>query len=644
MALTRVVNGLVAPFQQAYRAKSVAVVCQTLGLPLNLVELRHEAAHSEIPNLAALRPVAISCLHWLYERYWLRQQQYFEETERTTSERLLKLAKLGKKMSSDSFGPQTKNFEAIKQQSKAITAELVNNLTYSQVLTCLVPKFAALLLPTNVTPTQLERKVVELPRRLNIMWMEIITKFAKKWECFIPALLVELVESLFRVTAFLPRFNASLPPLNDPMREKIYKFQIAILRCWYEHLVSEFFEMRVSSAKVEEISDTSKKEVDLDGQSGVGVDRVEGADGSESDSATSSSQRKDAETARKEPDHSKGTQKKQKGGKTRFLLSNDLLPFKPILHVCLQHLNKHSIKMIKLTACYMSDGSERDAILPKLSTLFHFRSRALNLTRAQQTLANGGSEERAKELSKRSESVTQESKPQTELSLSDFETMLRAPTPSQGRVTPYIPSSTPKSLNTSIATDQNDNNDGTNTNGSSISRVHSRASSTAPIATPALVAWTLVEGMPPGLCQSPNGSYDYSLPVALDSYRLATFLVPKHANINPFLAPIQPLPASEGNEDEKAPVDEYSVFGGQLSETEEESEQDQVERKEKPERTTDSDEDAPDAKRRCLDPTPEQIAALEAEKKKKEEEATKKAATEKAKVKLMVGIKKVSKK
>ena len=642
MALTRVVNGLVAPFQQTVRAKSVSVVCQTLGLPLNLVELRHEAAHAEIPNLAALRPVAISCLHWLYERYWLRQQQYFEDTERTTTELLAKLAKFQKKISSDSFGPETRNYAAIKKHSKTLVHEMMNNLTYSQVLICLVPKFANLLLPTNVTATQLERKVVELPRRLQVMWMGIITKFVKKWDCFLPALLVEIIECLFRVTALLPRFNPTLPPLSNLLLEGTYKFQIAILKCWYEHLIHEFFDMRVSSERVEEISSNTSNTGE-NGQTGE-----ESGDANEDSETPASSDATAAETHTKRLKPKKEShrpQKKQKGGPPRFLLSNDLLPFKSILHACLQHLNKHSVKLIKLTVCYMSDGAERDAILPKLSTLFHFRSRALNLTRAEQTLAYGGPEERVQQLSKRAESTTAESKPQTELSLNDFESILRASSSPQplaiaSTTSPLALSPTyGRSITpTAAGTEPRGNS---SPNPSTVSPLPVRPGSTT------TSAWTLLEGMPPGLCQSPNGSYDYSLPSALDDFRLAVFLVPKHTKQSSFFSvpALQPIFAdSSAGNDPDASVDEYSVLGGYSSSEDEEVEQGQVERKEKPERTTESDEDAPEAKRRCLEPSPEQLAAIAAAEKKKEEQATAKAVAEKAKVKLMVGIKKTVKK
>lgn len=643
MALTRVVNGLVAPFQQAQRAKSVAMVCQTLGLPPNLVELRHEAAHAEIPSLAALRPVAIACLHWLYERYWLRQQQFFEDTNRLTGELLLKLSKLRKKISSDSFGPQTPHYEAYRKQSKAIVSDLLNMLTYSQVLACLVPKFAALLVPVKIGASQLERKVIELPRRLSLMWMDIITKFVKKWDCFLPALLVALAENLFMVTDLLPRFNPKLPPLNNLVLEKEHKFKISILRCWYERLISEFFEIRVSSEKVDEMSNPSKREGDIGDQMGdmngtTATSELDAEDNSPSSESTSNKKK-----ASSNDSHQKSSQKKQKGTQNRTLLRNDLLPFKPILHVCLQHLNKHSIKLIKLTVCYMSDGSERDAILPKLSTLFHFRSRALNLSRAEQTLANGGPEERVQELSKRAESSSDSTKPKTELSLADFQTMLRASSSPLSRVFPLASSDAISSVD--HAENSTRSPSGSTQDNSSVSsfvapqfknQSHSTRNS----------AWVLIETLPPGICQSPSGSFDYSLPLALDSFRLASFLVPKHFKpVEIFSTPvIKAADVEEGAKmEDESSVDEYSVFGGYQSSDDENEDQEHVERKEKPERTTESDEDAPEAKRRCLEPTAEQLEALAAAEKKKEEEAAKKKVAEKAKVKLMVGIKKTKK-
>ena len=70
-AIIRTINGLADPFQQN-RAMfgSVAQVCSQIGVPLWLVELRHEATHNQLPSLSVLRVGAITLLKYLKSVYW----------------------------------------------------------------------------------------------------------------------------------------------------------------------------------------------------------------------------------------------------------------------------------------------------------------------------------------------------------------------------------------------------------------------------------------------------------------------------------------------------------------------------------------------------------------------------------------------
>ena len=43
---------------------------QEIGLPAGFVELRHEAAHGEMPSLEVLREAARRAVGWLWEDYW----------------------------------------------------------------------------------------------------------------------------------------------------------------------------------------------------------------------------------------------------------------------------------------------------------------------------------------------------------------------------------------------------------------------------------------------------------------------------------------------------------------------------------------------------------------------------------------------
>jgi ribosomal biogenesis protein LAS1 len=71
-AILRGVNGLADALQQnrAYAA-SVASLCEQMGLPTWLVDVRHEAAHNDLPSLPVLRLATKTFLGYLEERYWV---------------------------------------------------------------------------------------------------------------------------------------------------------------------------------------------------------------------------------------------------------------------------------------------------------------------------------------------------------------------------------------------------------------------------------------------------------------------------------------------------------------------------------------------------------------------------------------------
>ena len=70
-AIIRAINGLADPFQQnRAMVGSVAQICSQIGVPLWLVDLRHEATHNQLPSLSVLRSGAITLLNYLQNVYW----------------------------------------------------------------------------------------------------------------------------------------------------------------------------------------------------------------------------------------------------------------------------------------------------------------------------------------------------------------------------------------------------------------------------------------------------------------------------------------------------------------------------------------------------------------------------------------------
>lgn len=72
MALIRMVNGLTDREQTGYCATPIGILARTIGLPMSLVTIRHDATHQTIPGIIALRSAAQQALEWLRVNYWLK--------------------------------------------------------------------------------------------------------------------------------------------------------------------------------------------------------------------------------------------------------------------------------------------------------------------------------------------------------------------------------------------------------------------------------------------------------------------------------------------------------------------------------------------------------------------------------------------
>lgn len=73
MAIIRLVNGLIDPLQTKAKAMSVNGLAMKLGLPRVLVDLRHEATHTNLPTLGMLLKARALAIDWLHQNYWFPQ-------------------------------------------------------------------------------------------------------------------------------------------------------------------------------------------------------------------------------------------------------------------------------------------------------------------------------------------------------------------------------------------------------------------------------------------------------------------------------------------------------------------------------------------------------------------------------------------
>ena len=76
--IIRAVNGIADSIQKnrATYGSSVAHLCAQMGLPTWIVDLRHDAAHNELPTLIPLRMACVTLLGFLMEKYWTVLEEF----------------------------------------------------------------------------------------------------------------------------------------------------------------------------------------------------------------------------------------------------------------------------------------------------------------------------------------------------------------------------------------------------------------------------------------------------------------------------------------------------------------------------------------------------------------------------------------
>lgn len=71
-AIVRSINGFADKLQQQrFVAASVSTLCEQLGMPTWLVDIRHEASHNALPTLSVLRLATTTLLEFLKNEFWI---------------------------------------------------------------------------------------------------------------------------------------------------------------------------------------------------------------------------------------------------------------------------------------------------------------------------------------------------------------------------------------------------------------------------------------------------------------------------------------------------------------------------------------------------------------------------------------------
>eukprot|EP01138_Halocafeteria_seosinensis_P004857 gb/GECG01004966.1/.p1 GENE.gb/GECG01004966.1/~~gb/GECG01004966.1/.p1 ORF type:complete len:661 (+),score=72.01 gb/GECG01004966.1/:1-1983(+) len=121
MAIVRMVNGLIDPLQTKAKAMSVNGIAKKLGIPRVLVDLRHEATHTQLPSIETLLYARSWAIDWLFTNYWIPQYRRLENISQSKilADILSDLATIRLKVLSDADGSKIE--ELVKSISNSIS-------------------------------------------------------------------------------------------------------------------------------------------------------------------------------------------------------------------------------------------------------------------------------------------------------------------------------------------------------------------------------------------------------------------------------------------------------------------------------------------------------------------------------------------
>ncbi|PVZ97226.1 hypothetical protein BB558_006749 [Smittium angustum] len=140
LALIRFVNLLSDTEQRGAYAKSLMILAKKIGIPLWLVELRHNATHENLPSLTLLRLGCKRSLEYLYDNYWglrLSSDTFEKETASESIKLLLNRFKntRTKQLSEKNDTDEQNNYNEYSD----ILNELGSNIHKSTVASLMVP-------------------------------------------------------------------------------------------------------------------------------------------------------------------------------------------------------------------------------------------------------------------------------------------------------------------------------------------------------------------------------------------------------------------------------------------------------------------------------------------------------------------------
>ncbi|GMF15648.1 unnamed protein product [Phytophthora lilii] len=253
--IVRCVNGLVDGSQKGAYASAVSTLAQRIGIPLWVVDLRHESTHNQLPSLPVLRFAARHLLAWLRANYWGAQEDAIRGQVHHVAQWLFQqLSHLNKQPHDGEMQVDSTPSDAAQQQQEISKPILdVDNLRNLVVpLLAVGEQYGERVAPTGLLFLEAQDHDVRDSAEIfqKEAFVTLLLQLQPLWRSFSAALLARLCQKVFDIVC--PRKDRRKSVDDEELaeqkdtEEKAYQLrELEMTLQWIKFMVSSEYRERV---------------------------------------------------------------------------------------------------------------------------------------------------------------------------------------------------------------------------------------------------------------------------------------------------------------------------------------------------------------------------------------------------------------
>ncbi|KAI9294963.1 Las1-domain-containing protein [Neoconidiobolus thromboides FSU 785] len=250
MALIRFVNGIIDPEQTSKYAKPIHIIAKNIQLPPKFVMLRHTATHGNLPKIQILRDYAKEALEWLNVHYWNKIIHQSTEDVEIVNNLLISYKQLRKAWLKDN---EEEDGMKLVGKEKGIVMNFFRRKNINLYLNLIINN---LIQPSFLIPQRKKKRPtknnLKLDKNQLNLWLPLMKLLAEKYQAFLEALLLALIDKLESIEFDLSSTTMDLLGLNnsDKNQDLDDSYMLSLV-AWSKEIISLSFNLEENFEQIE---------------------------------------------------------------------------------------------------------------------------------------------------------------------------------------------------------------------------------------------------------------------------------------------------------------------------------------------------------------------------------------------------------